>query len=172
MRAFGAEREGFEPPEPRSSTVFKTAAIDHSAIFPKDKNTISFRLMQICPHTLQDIAFLSFFYFFCKQSLLNTKYPDTSKAIDMNKTQLIDAMASETGMTKAEARKSLEAFMKAVATTLNAGDKVTLAGFGTFTVEKKHARMGRDPRNGAPIRIAAKNVVKFRPSNELCDVVN
>lgn len=81
-------------------------------------------------------------------------------------------MAEETGMAKTEAKKSLEAFMKAVATALNAGDKVTLAGFGTFAVEKKHARMGRDPRNGTPIKIAAKNVVKFRPSSELCDVVN
>lgn len=89
----------------------------------------------------------------------------------MNKTQLIEAIALESGITKADAHKSLEAFMKVVGTALFNGDKIVLSGFGTFLVERKHARMGRDPRNGAPIRIAAKNAVKFRPGQELSDAI-
>lgn len=89
----------------------------------------------------------------------------------MNKLQLIEAIALESGMTKGEAKRSLDAFMGLVTSSLYEGDKVTLSGFGTFVVEKKHARMGRDPRNGTPIKIAAKNVIKFRPSPELSDKI-
>lgn len=89
----------------------------------------------------------------------------------MNKTQLIEAITMEAGITRGEAKKSIEAFMQVVSTTLQSGDKITLAGFGTFLVERKHARMGRDPRNGAPIKIAAKNVVKFRPGLELSEQI-
>ena len=84
----------------------------------------------------------------------------------MNKTQLIESISSEAGISRGEAKRSLEAFMK-----ITTGEKVTLAGFGTFAIERKHARTGRDPRNGAPIRIAAKNVVKFRPCTELSEAV-
>ncbi len=87
----------------------------------------------------------------------------------MNKTQLIEAVSAQAGISKGEAKKSIEAFAKVIASTLKEGDKVSLVGFGTFCVEKKSARMGRDPRNGAPIKIAARNVVKFRPGQELCD---
>lgn len=80
-------------------------------------------------------------------------------------------MAVESGTTKSDAKKSLEAFMKVIGTTLCEGDKITLAGFGTFLVERKQARTGRDPRNGAPIKIAAKKVVKFRPGLELGEIV-
>lgn len=89
----------------------------------------------------------------------------------MNKIQLVEFISAETGLTKSDARKGLDAFLKAVSVSLSSGDKVMLAGFGTFLVERKHARMGRDPRNGAPIKIAAKNVVKFRPGTELSDLV-
>lgn len=89
----------------------------------------------------------------------------------MNKTQLTEAIALESGITKSDARKGLEAFMKVVGIKLLQGDKIVLSGFGTFLVERKHARTGRDPRNGAPIKIAARNVVKFRPGQELSDMV-
>jgi DNA-binding protein HU-beta len=89
----------------------------------------------------------------------------------MNKTQLIEAISEHSGITKGEAKRGLEAFTEVVASTLKEGDKVSLMGFGTFCVEKKNARMGRDPRNGAPIKIAARNAVKFRPGQELCDYV-
>ncbi len=89
----------------------------------------------------------------------------------MNKTQLIEAISERSGISRGEAKKGLEAFVAVVTSTLKKGDKVTLVGFGTFVVEKKGARVGRDPRNGAPIKIAARNVVKFRPGQELCDHV-
>lgn len=89
----------------------------------------------------------------------------------MNKTQLIEAISEKSGITKGEAKRSLEAFTHIVSESLRSGDKIALLGFGTFAVEKKQARMGRDPRNGAPIRIPAKNVVKFRPGQELSDSV-
>lgn len=89
----------------------------------------------------------------------------------MNKTQLIESISSEAGISRGEAKRSLEAFMKITTAALISGEKVSLAGFGTFAIERKHARTGRDPRNGAPIRIAAKNVVKFRPGTELSEAV-
>lgn len=89
----------------------------------------------------------------------------------MNKLQLIEAIALEAGITKGDAKKGLNTFMELVASALYEGDKVALSGFGTFVIEKKHARMGRDPRNGMPIKIAAKNVVKFRPSPELSEKI-
>lgn len=91
--------------------------------------------------------------------------------LKMNKTQLIESISSEAGISRGEAKRSLEAFMKITTAALISGEKVTLAGFGTFAIERKHARTGRDPRNGAPIRIAAKNVVKFRPGTELSEAV-
>ena len=89
----------------------------------------------------------------------------------MNKTQLIESISSEAGISRGEAKRSLEAFMKITTAALISGEKVTLAGFGTFAIERKHARTGRDPRNGAPIRIAAKNVAKFRPGTEHSEAV-
>lgn len=91
--------------------------------------------------------------------------------LKMNKTQLIESISSEAGISRGEAKRSLEAFMKITTAALISGEKVTLAGFDTFAIERKHARTGRDPRNGAPIRIAAKNVVKFRPGTELSEAV-
>ena len=66
----------------------------------------------------------------------------------MNKTQLIESISSEAGISRGEAKRSLEAFMKITTAALISGEKVTLAGFGTFAIERKHARTGRDPRNG------------------------
>lgn len=85
----------------------------------------------------------------------------------MNKTQLVDAMAKEAGMTKAEAKKALNAFINVTTSTLKKGDKLTLVGFGSFSVIKKEARPGRNPRTGAPIKIAAKKSVKFKSGAEL-----
>lgn len=89
----------------------------------------------------------------------------------MNKLQLIEAISLESGVTKGDAKKSIEAFMDIVLSTLKEGDKITLSGFGTFLVEKKRARIGRDPRNGHPIKIASKNVVKFRPGLDLSEQI-
>jgi DNA-binding protein HU-beta len=90
----------------------------------------------------------------------------------MNKSELIEAMASEAGISKAAAAKSLEGMMGAVKKCLKKGDKVSLVGFGSWSVSKRAARNGRNPQTGATIKIAAKNVVKFKPGSELKNSVN
>ncbi len=89
----------------------------------------------------------------------------------MNKSQLIDAIATGAGLTKVQAKKALEAFIDVTGKTLKAGDKIALVGFGSFSVTKKPARTGRNPRTGATIKIAAKKVVKFKAGAELNSVV-
>ncbi len=85
----------------------------------------------------------------------------------MNKAELIDAIAAEAGVTKAQAKKALEAVTGNVTTTLSNGGRVSLVGFGTFSVSKRAAREGRNPQTGKTIKIAAKNVAKFKPGAEL-----
>ena len=89
----------------------------------------------------------------------------------MNKTQLVDAIAAEAGLTKAQAKKALEAFIEVTGKTLKAGDKIALVGFGSFGVTEKPARTGRNPRTGATIKIAAKKGVKFKAGAELSAAV-
>jgi DNA-binding protein HU-beta len=85
----------------------------------------------------------------------------------MNKGELIDAISAEAKITKADAQRSLEAFLTVTSKTLKKGDKVTLVGFGTFTTAKRAARTGRNPQTGKEIKIAAKRVAKFKPGAEL-----
>jgi DNA-binding protein HU-beta len=85
----------------------------------------------------------------------------------MNKAQLIEAIASEAKMTKAEAKRSLEAFVNATTKALSKGERVALVGFGSFAVSKRAARKGRNPQNGKEIKIPAKKVVKFKAGAEL-----
>lgn len=85
----------------------------------------------------------------------------------MNKAQLINKIALEAGLTKVRAGKAIESFMDGVVRTLKAGKRVTLVGFGTFSVTRRAPRKGRNPATGATIKIKAKKVVKFRPSQEL-----
>jgi len=85
----------------------------------------------------------------------------------MNKAELIDAMASEAGLTKADAKKSLDAFIKTTTGALTAGDRVALVGFGSFSVSTRAARIGRNPQTGQELKIAAKKVVKFKAGSEL-----
>lgn len=89
----------------------------------------------------------------------------------MNKAQLIDAMAAGAGLTKSDAKKALDAFVSATADALKSGDRVTLIGFGSFSVSKRSARTGRNPQTGKEIKIAAKKVVKFKAGAELSDSV-
>ena len=89
----------------------------------------------------------------------------------MNKAELIDAMAANAGLTKADAKRALEAFIGATRGALKKGDRVALVGFGTFGVIKRAARKGRNPQTGKEIKIAAKKVVKFKPGNELSNTV-
>ena len=85
----------------------------------------------------------------------------------MNKSQLIDAMAADAGITKAQAKKALDSFLNNVEKTLKKGGKVTLIGFGTFSAQTRKAREGRNPATGAKIKIPAKTVVKFKPGSKL-----
>ena len=85
----------------------------------------------------------------------------------MNKAELIDAVASKAGLTKADAKKALEAFVTATSKAISKGDRVALVGFGSFSVSKRAARKGRNPQNGKEIKIPAKKVVKFRAGADL-----
>lgn len=90
----------------------------------------------------------------------------------MNKTELIDHIAASAGIPKVTATRALDAVLKAVTSTLKDSGSVTLAGFGTFSVGKRAARTGRNPRTGDQIRIAAAQVPKFRPGKALKDAIN
>ncbi len=87
----------------------------------------------------------------------------------MNKADIIDAMAEEAGISKAQAKKALDSFTNKVADTLAKGGRVSLVGFGSFSVSQRSAREGRNPQTGATIQIAAKNVARFKPGAELND---
>jgi DNA-binding protein HU-beta len=89
------------------------------------------------------------------------------KIIQMNKGDLIEVIAEETGITKVQANEVLDSFTEAVAKALKKGDKVTLVGFGTFLVSKHKARMGRNPKTKQPIKIKARNVARFKAGKEL-----
>ena len=90
----------------------------------------------------------------------------------MNKTELIEKIAAEAGLTKADSKKALEATLSAVKDALAAGDKVQLVGFGTFAVAEKPAREGINPRSGQKITIAAKKVAKFKAGAEFSEAIN
>jgi len=90
----------------------------------------------------------------------------------MNKAQLIDAIAGEAGLTKADAKKALDAFVKVTGDALKKGDRVALVGFGSFGVSDRSARTGRNPQTGKEIKIPAKKVIKFKAGSDLTDSVN
>ncbi|MBL4887896.1 MAG: HU family DNA-binding protein [Flavobacteriaceae bacterium] len=90
----------------------------------------------------------------------------------MNKSDLIEGMASDAGITKASAKKALESFLGNVEGSLKSGNRVSLVGFGSWSVSKRAAREGRNPRTGETIKIAAKNVVKFKAGSDLGNSVN
>jgi len=90
----------------------------------------------------------------------------------MNKAQLIDAMAAGAGLTKADAKKALDAFVTSTTDALKGGDRVALIGFGSWSVTERSARVGRNPQTGKEIQIAAKKVVKFKAGAELAGSVS
>ncbi len=90
----------------------------------------------------------------------------------MNKEQLIQKIAGDVKLTKAQAKAALESFVDAVEKTLKKGDKIALVGFGTFSVSKRKARTGRNPSTGAAIKIPAKKVVKFKAGKEFANFIN
>ena len=90
----------------------------------------------------------------------------------MNKSDLIDGMAEDAGITKAAAKKALESFLGNVEGSLKRGNRVSLVGFGSWSVSRRAAREGRNPQTGKTIKIAAKNVVKFKAGADLSGSVN
>jgi DNA-binding protein HU-beta len=91
----------------------------------------------------------------------------TIKKSSMNKAELIAQIADDAGITKTQANAALDSFVDAVTKTLKKGDKVTLVGFGTFSVSKRAARTGRNPQTGETIKIKAKKVARFKAGKEL-----
>src|SRR5947207_15911016 len=90
----------------------------------------------------------------------------------VNKSELIEHIAKQADISKAAATRALEAVIGGVKTTLKKNNSVSLVGFGTFSVSKRAARSGRNPRTGATIKIKAAKVPKFRPGKALKDAVN
>jgi DNA-binding protein HU-beta len=85
----------------------------------------------------------------------------------MNKAELVAKMSDDAGISKTQANAALDSMIEAVTKTLKGGGKVTLVGFGTFTVTKRQARTGRNPQTGEAIKIKAKKVAKFKAGKEL-----
>jgi len=85
----------------------------------------------------------------------------------LNKSDLVSKIAKDAGLTKAQAEDAFNSLIKSISGSLKKGQKVTIVGFGTFSVSKKKARMGRNPQTGAPIKIAARKVPKFSPGSDL-----
>lgn len=85
----------------------------------------------------------------------------------MNKAELIDAMAANAGLSKADAKKALDAFVGSTTDALKNGDRVALVGFGSFSVSTRSARKGRNPQTGKEIDIPEKKVVKFKAGADL-----
>ena len=90
----------------------------------------------------------------------------------MNKAELIDAIASNADLSKADAKRALDGFVAATSDALKKGDRISLVGFGSFSISKRAARTGRNPQTGKEIKIAAKNVVRFKAGSELSGKVN
>ncbi|MBS1780997.1 MAG: HU family DNA-binding protein [Bacteroidetes bacterium] len=89
----------------------------------------------------------------------------------MNKSELIDQVAKDAGITKKQASDALDSFTNSVVSTLKKGDTVTLVGFGTFSVAQRSARNGRNPQTGTIVKIKAAKVPKFKPGKGFKDIV-
>jgi DNA-binding protein HU-beta len=85
----------------------------------------------------------------------------------MTKAELIEGIAKDTGLTKADSERALNAFLNLAKGAIKREGRLPLAGFGTFVLINRKARTGRNPQTGAPIQIRASKVVRFRPGKEL-----
>lgn len=90
----------------------------------------------------------------------------------MNKGDIIDLMASRVGISKVQANNAIDTLLDGITTSLKKNERVALVGFGTFSTTNRKARTGRNPQNGAPLKIAARRVVKFAAGTELKAAVN
>ena len=85
----------------------------------------------------------------------------------MNKAQFVEAIALEANIPKVEARKAIDAMIRVTVQSLREGERLTLTGLGTFNVQQRPERVGRNPRTGAAVKIPPRKVIKFRPSVEI-----
>jgi len=90
----------------------------------------------------------------------------------MTKDEIVSQIAEDSGSTKVQARAALDSFIGCVTKTLKKGGRISLVGFGTFSVSKRKARVGRNPKTGAEIQIKARKVAKFKAGKGLSDTVN
>jgi DNA-binding protein HU-beta len=90
----------------------------------------------------------------------------------MNKTELVSSISAKSGLSKADSKKALDACVEAIVDALKGGDKVSLVGFGTFSVAKRPARQGINPLTKKPLSIAAKKVAKFKAGSDLDGAIN
>ena len=90
----------------------------------------------------------------------------------MKKVELVEAVATAAGLTKADATRAIDATFAAITEALANGDKISMVGFGTFAVSKRAAREGRNPQTGETVQIAARNAVTFKAGAALKDAVN
>lgn len=90
----------------------------------------------------------------------------------MNKSELVSSIAAKSGLSKADAKKAVDACVESIVEALKGGDKVSLVGFGTFSVAKRPARQGINPATKKPITIAAKKVAKFKAGSDLDAAIN
>jgi DNA-binding protein HU-beta len=90
----------------------------------------------------------------------------------MNKSELIDAVSDEAGLSKADATRAFDAAISVITGALKKGDQVSVVGFGSFLVRQRSARVGRNPQTGAEIQIKAANVPAFKPGKALKEAVN
>ena len=90
----------------------------------------------------------------------------------MKKAELVEAIAEKTGLTKADATRALDATFEVITKALKKGERVPVAGFGTFNVSKRKAREGRNPQTGATVKIPARKAVTFKAGTALKEAVN
>ena len=102
--------------------------------------------------------------------MTNFRNHETHKT--MHKTGLIEQVAQKTGKSQADVKETLEAILTTISETIKKGDKVTLTGFGTFSVQQTKARNGRNPQTGKPMKIKAKKRPRFKAGSELSGKVN
>lgn len=90
----------------------------------------------------------------------------------MNKSELIDAVAETSGLSKADSTRAFDAVIQSITTAMKGGDQVSIVGFGSFLVRERSARVGRNPQTGAEIQIKAAKVPAFKPGKALKEAVN
>jgi DNA-binding protein HU-beta len=98
--------------------------------------------------------------------------PDLEVNSEMNKSELVQVVAKESGLTHKEATEAIDSLTDAIKKSLKKGDRVSLVGFGSWEVKKRAQRNGVNPQTGAKIKIPARKVPKFNPGKELRDIVN